>query len=123
MQILSFLKKYQKCKHEKVSPQEDICYCPDCGELIENKWYIVRCKCCGIKLKAVIKNGKIVPEEQFCHNCGRNIFEEEEISKINFIDINYAVLVKTVIQPEINELTQSWVNREEKLTPKLLTQT
>ena len=40
MNLLELFKKNKECKHAKVTPDKDICYCPDCGELIENQWYI-----------------------------------------------------------------------------------
>jgi len=123
MNLLNLFNINTKCKHEKVTPDKDICYCPDCGELIENRWYITRCSCCGVKLKAITKDGRVMPEEKFCHNCGGKSFEVEHIEKINFIDINYAVLVKTIIEPQIEEVTQSWLDRNSKKTVKLLTQT
>ena len=113
-----------KCNHDKFPADKDIGYCPDCGELIENQWFIVRCACCGVKHKAVIKNGQIVPVEKFCHNCGAKEFITERINKINFIDINYAVLVKTIIPNEHFEYTQSWAESKEtsNYTHKLLQQ-
>ena len=123
MNILEFFRNKKKCRHEKVTASEDICYCPDCGELIENRWYITRCSCCGVKLKAILKDGKVIPEEKYCHNCGNTKFEVELVPKINFIDINYAVLVKTVIDPKVDELTQSWLDRTAFNKQKLLTQT
>ena len=123
MNIFKFFNNKDKCHHDKVPITEDICYCPDCGELIENRWYITRCTCCGVKLKAIIKDNKIIPEEKFCHNCGDKRFEIERVPKINFIDINYAVLVKTPIEPQINDLSQSWLDRHEYINLKLLTQT
>lgn len=123
MNILKFFMNKKQCHHPKVSTQEDYAYCPDCGELIEVQWYICRCSCCGIKLKAVIKNGEVVPEDKFCHNCGSKTFVPERISKINCIDINYAVPVKTVIQVQVEEFTQSWLEQEVNQKLKLLTQT
>ena len=120
MFILEFFKKNKEFKHEKVTPDKDFCYCPDCGELIENCWYITRCSCCGVKLKAIIKNGKVIPDEHFCHNCGASGFLVEKVDKINFIDINYAVLVKAVVNPVFDEVTQSWIERTVSTAPKLL---
>lgn len=121
MKLLEFFIKKKECKHVKVTPEKDISYCPDCGELIENQWYITRCSCCGVKLKAIIRNGEVIPEEHFCHNCGAKSYIVERIDKINFIDINYAVLVKSVIKPSVDELTQSWIDMEEYyLNNKLL---
>lgn len=120
MSLLEFFKRNQECQHSKVTPDKDVCYCPDCGELIENRWFITRCACCGVKLKAIIKNGKVVPDEHFCHNCGASRFVVERVDKINFIDINYAVLVKSVVNPYFDEVTQSWVERRVSIQPKLL---
>lgn len=113
MILLEFFIKNKECKHAKVPPEKDITYCPDCGELIENRWFITRCGCCGVKLKSIIKNGEVVPEEHYCHNCGAKEYIVERVNKINFIDINYAVLVKTIIKPTVEDLTQSWIEAEE----------
>ena len=121
---MEFFKKSRQCKHENFPPDKDTGYCPDCGELIENRWFIVRCACCGVKHKAIIKNGQIVPVEKFCHNCGGKDFVVERVNKINFIDINYAVLVKTTVPCEHFEFTQSWAESREtsNCTRKLLQQ-
>ncbi|MBS6602291.1 MAG: hypothetical protein KH301_00860 [Brachyspira sp.] len=120
MILLEFFIKNKECKHAKVPPEKDITYCPDCGELIENRWFITRCGCCGVKLKSIIKNGEVVPEEHYCHNCGAKEYIVERVNKINFIDINYAVLVKTIIKPTVEDLTQSWVDAEEVKQNKCL---
>ena len=120
MIVLDLFRKNMKCSHSLVKADVDFAYCPDCGELIENEWIITRCACCGIKQKAIIKNGEIIPEANFCHNCGGNEYIVEKLPKINFIDINYAVLVKSVVQEDrMEEVTQCW---EEKpaYTQKLL---
>lgn len=123
MLILEFFKQNRTCTHSKVRPDVDFAYCPDCGELIENQWYLVRCACCGIKLPAIIKNGEIVPEKHFCHNCGGREYTVERIDKINFIDISYAVLVKAVVENNNTNFTQSWVSSEtQDCRPKLLQQ-
>lgn len=112
MFILDFFRRHHTCNHAHVSPSVQYSYCPDCGELIENEWYITRCACCGIKEKAIIKNGEIMPEANFCHNCGGNEYIVEKLDKINFVDINYAVLVKTVVpEDKIVEVTQSWEDK------------
>jgi len=122
MSLLNFFQHKKECQHKKVSPQDECAYCPDCGKLIENRWYLVRCECCGIKLKAILKDGEITAEEKFCHNCGGKHFVAEYIPKINCIDINYAVLVKTAVEPYTDVYTQSWTNVNQYDT-KLLTQT
>ena len=124
MFLSNLLKLNRKCRHDHVTPDKNCGYCPDCGELIENRWFIVRCACCGVKHKAIIKNGQIVPVEKFCHNCGGKDFVVERVNKINFIDINYAVLVKTTVPCEHFEFTQSWAESREtsNCTRKLLQQ-
>ena len=114
MMIMEYLKRNRVCQHDKVTPDVDFAYCPDCGELIENQWFIMRCACCGVKVKAMIKNGEIVSEEKFCHNCGSSIYTIDKIDKINFIDVNYAVLVKKVVTHERPDITQSWVDSTQK---------
>ena len=111
--ILNNIFNFKKvCEHTKVPPQVEYAYCPDCGELVENQWYLVRCACCGVKLAGIIKNGVIIPEKHYCHNCGSKDFVIERINKINFIDIRYAVLLKAVVRPDFNSSTQSWVNQD-----------
>ncbi len=120
MSLINFFIK--KCTHEHVSPEREKAYCPDCGKLIKNEWYITRCACCGVKLRAVIKNGKIVPQLHYCSNCGSEDFVIEQIEKINFIDINFAVLVKQIIEEEnFCTTTRCWQEKT-SLQPKLLVQ-
>lgn len=104
-QILGF---HKCCSHDKVPPDADYYYCPDCGELIENQWYLVRCKSCGLKEIATVKNGEIVPADKFCHNCGGSEYTIERLPKIDCININYAVLIKTIVSTEQQEYYQSW---------------
>lgn len=114
----------KKCQHNKVPLDTDIGYCPDCGELIENHWYITCCACCGVKERATIRNGEVVPEAEFCPNCGGKAYKVEEIEKIDCININYAIVVREIVKNEINEYTQSWVDamQTSNYTPKLLRQ-
>lgn len=123
MTILELFKFNKVCQHSKIRPDVDFAYCPDCGELIENQWYLVRCDCCGVKIKAIIKNGEIIPEKNYCHNCGTREYVIERINKINFIDISYAVLVKAKVSHSFTNFTQSWVEndfRTSNYRPKLL---
>lgn len=123
MLILEFFNKNKTCSHSQVRPEVDYAYCPDCGELIENQWYLIRCACCGVKLRGFLKNGEIVPEKHFCHNCGSKEYVIERINKINFIDISYAVLVKAVVPNDEYSYIQSWVDaRTSYCKPKLLQQ-
>ena len=90
----------EKCSHEKVRPDVEQSYCPDCGKLIKNEWYVTRCSCCGVKTKAMVSNGEIVPQYKYCMNCGGSSYTVEKIEKINFIDINFAALVKREVEKE-----------------------
>ena len=38
-----------KCNHDKIRPDVEQGYCPDCGKLIKNEWFVTRCSCCGDK--------------------------------------------------------------------------
>lgn len=113
----------KSCSHDKISPELECGYCPDCGKLIQNEWYITRCACCGVKLKAMTKNGNVLPQYHYCSNCGGQEYLVEKLDKINFIDINFAVLVKREVEVSSQKVSTSscW---EEKTTlkPKLLVQ-
>lgn len=110
MKLSEIFNLNHKCQHNHVPIDADIYYCPDCGELIQNRWYITRCSCCGTKEKATIRNGEIMPVEKFCHNCGNRDYIIEQIEKIDCININYAILQRVVLNNEINEYTQSWID-------------
>ena len=110
------------CNHDRISPNIACGYCPDCGKLIQNEWYITRCACCGIKMKAIVKNGMILPQNQYCSNCGSEDFIIEKIENINFIDIKFAALIRQVIEEKsFCSTTKCW---QEKTfdQPKLLIQ-
>ena len=111
------------CCHEKITPDMESGYCPDCGKLIQNEWNITRCSCCGIKRKSMVIKGEVKPQYHYCSNCGGEEYTVEKLPKINFIDINYSVLIKREIEQETKlfETTRCW---EEKtaLQPKLLVQ-
>lgn len=122
MHIFDLLNLKRKCFHNKVLPNLDHSYCPDCGRLIKNEWYIVRCACCGIKLIAKINGEDVVPLNHFCANCGGVDYKVEKLEQINFINVNYAVLIKREVENLNNKVTtQCW---QEKINeqPKLLVQ-
>ncbi len=122
MLFTDLFKMTKTCTHDHISPDMECGYCPDCGKLIENEWYITRCACCGVKLKTMSRGGKIVPQMHYCTNCGGKEFEVEKIEKINFIDINFAVLVKKEAEAKVAcSTTQCWQERTDA-KPKLLTQ-
>ena len=121
MIILELFIKNRVCTHDRIRPDLDFCYCPDCGQLIENQWFITRCACCGVKLKATIRNGEVVPEEHFCKNCGAKNFVVEKLDKINFLNIDYAVIMKKVVTPDVDSEIQSWVDiNSNVINPKLI---
>ena len=107
-----FFQRKKECTHPNVTPDKDSCYCPDCGKYVENHWYLTRCTCCNVKRKTVIKRGKIQPESKFCPNCGAPEYFVERVPAINFIDINFAVLVKEVNESYTPARSQIWVDRE-----------
>ena len=93
------------CHHEKISAFIKSQYCPDCGEYVENHWFITRCPICGKKHKTVIKNGKPVPAEKFCQNCGSQDFKVEEIDSIDIVSINYAAYITKTVKKADNRLS------------------
>lgn len=99
------------CKHEKVNLSMKAGYCPDCGDYVENHWYISRCKCCGVKQISFVKNRKIVTKERFCKNCGSNSFILEELKNLDIVNINYAVSLKHVIATTRKSVIQTWTER------------
>ncbi len=123
MNLFTDLFKFRHtCKHEHITPDLECGYCPDCGKFIQNEWYITRCECCGVKMKAMSRGGQVVPQYQFCTNCGGSAFKVEKLEKINFIDINFAVLVKKEVEEEKRcSSTCCWQEKTD-LQPKLLVQ-
>lgn len=113
--ILDFLLHKNECKHSKIPIDVDEAYCPDCGALIRNKWFIVRCGCCNIKRNAHIQYNEIKPDTKYCPNCGETDFYVEELNQLNFIDIKYAVLKKVIIPQENFTTRQVWIEKEENL--------
>lgn len=111
-----------KCTHEKILPNQDFSYCPDCGKFIQNEWYLTRCSCCGVKLISRVHDGEVKPLYSYCQNCGSNTYEVSKIEKINFIDINYAVLIKKELETQKNFKTiQCWQEKSNE-QPKLIAQ-
>lgn len=106
------------CKHEKITAGLKSGYCPDCGEYVENHWFITRCSCCGIKQITVIRNGKAVSNVKFCRNCGSKSFKAEELDEINIVDINYAAVLKRTVKIDRQSFIQTWF--EENTPLKLL---
>lgn len=111
--------KNTTCKHEKISPQSAGGYCPDCGEFVQNQWYITRCTCCGVKQKTLVKNGRVVANIKFCPNCGNDKFVPERLENIDVVNINYAAIIKKVVEYKKQNYIQYWIDKN-AYTPKLL---
>ena len=121
MHIFDLFNLKRKCLHNKVLPNVESSYCPDCGKLIKNEWYIARCSCCGVKLVAKINGDEVVPLNRFCAICGGEDYSTENLDQINFINVNYAVLIKREVEMNNNVITQCWQERISE-QPKLLAQ-
>ena len=39
--LFDFLIKKHECQHTRIPIDVDEAYCPDCGELVKNQWYLV----------------------------------------------------------------------------------
>ena len=108
--LFDYLFGKRECLHSKIPLEVECAYCPDCGELVENQWFVLRCACCGVKVRAMIRNGKIVPIDKHCVNCGMAEYNVEKLDKVNFINVSYAVLIKKAVHCETIDCTQSWVD-------------
>lgn len=111
------------CRHERITPDMESGYCPECGKLIRNEWYVARCACCGVKLKTMSMKGELQPQYHYCSNCGSDEYTIEKLDKINFIDINFAVLQKKEVSEDYHmpNITQCWQEKTPS-QPKLLVQ-
>lgn len=123
--IINWINSLRECHHDKLTPDMECGYCPDCGEFIEMKWYMTRCSCCNLKRKSYSNfNDVIKPSEKYCPNCGSSEFYLEEIDDINFVDINFAVLKKIKVDSKIHNFrNQLWVDEKENEPQKLLGKT
>lgn len=118
--FFNLFKIQSECIHEKISPDMEAGYCPDCGEYVENHWFITRCTCCGVKQKTIVLKDEISAATKFCKNCGNSSFIVQQVKKINFIDINYAILLKNVVKNKIPYFVQSWVEPHDYRRVKLI---
>ncbi len=101
--------------HNNVPIDVEEAYCPDCGALVKNKWFLVRCACCNIKRTAHIHYDDIIPNTNYCPNCGSTEYYIEELENINFLNVHYAVFKKEIV-PQGNFTTrQIWIEKEENL--------
>ena len=108
------------CTHDKITPNMAFGYCPDCGEYVQNRWYLFRCKCCGIKQKIRVRKGKMITETNFCRNCGSSSFVEEELESLDIVNVNYAVFKRTTTKAKIPSQIQTWIEETSYTSIKLL---
>lgn len=113
--IFDFLKKRHECRHLRVDINADEAYCPDCGALIKNKWFLVRCSSCNIKRTAHFEYESIKPDTKFCPNCGGSDFYIQELESVNFTDLHYAIFKKVIIPQSTHYTQQIWIEKEEYL--------
>lgn len=116
--MLNFILK--SCSHDKITPNIKSGYCPDCGEYVENHWYITRCQCCGIKQTSIIRNGKVVTLTKFCKNCGNNSYSTQELDTLDIVNINYAVVLKQTSRKQRTNIVQTWIEKNSYTPIKLL---
>ncbi len=111
MRLFNFFKIKHECSHNKVSADVEEAYCPDCGALVQNKWFLVRCSCCNIKRIAHRHYDEIVPDTKFCKNCGSSDYYIQELENLNFTDVRYAVFKKIIITNQLQNIStrQIWV--------------
>lgn len=117
--MFSFRKTTSSCRHERITLDKKAGYCPDCGQYIENKWYITRCACCGVKQKTTVMRGKVSADTKFCRNCGCSSFKIEELEGIDIVNIHYAIVLKQIFETKRQNRFQAWVE-ENPFTPMKL---
>lgn len=114
--FLNFIFRKTECQHKNVPLEVDEAYCPDCGALVHNQWFLVRCGCCNIKRNAHFEFGEVRPNTKFCPNCGSTDFYVEMPDEITPMDLQFAVFKKIVIFNEKHKATrQVWIEKEELL--------
>ena len=113
--LFDFFKHKTGCSHDRVPVDVEEAYCPDCGALIKNKWYLVRCSCCDIKRQAHTHFDDIVPNTKYCPNCGATDYYVEELDSINFLNVHYAVYKKVEVKQQGFTTSQIWIEKEENL--------
>ena len=108
------------CKHDKVTLGMKAGYCPDCGDYVENHWYISRCECCGFKQKSLVRFGRVITDAKFCRNCGSSSFIYEKLENLDIVSVNYAVSLKRVVATKRKNVIQTWIDENSYTPIKLL---
>lgn len=102
------------CRHEHFLASAKSGYCPDCGEYVQNRWFITKCPVCGKRHKTILQKGKPVPAERFCTNCGCHEFKIEKIEMPDIVTINYAVYITESVKQK-QPTTNVWVENKDKI--------
>ena len=119
--LIEFFKKRGKCSHKNALLTTNEGYCPDCGEYLVKKFYIIRCTHCEVKRLARLNWGEICPESRFCSNCGSESYYIEQLDNINFIDARYAICLKEVASKykSLHCGFQVWVDNQDIVVKQL----
>lgn len=126
LDFLTFFFRKSKCQHDKITPQTIWNYCPDCGKEISIKWFILRCNSCSSKRSSRLYLNALAPVEKYCSKCGCSEYYIEKKEKLDFFDLNYAVMTKEEIDNLSKScgITQIWVEHEncwrEFIPPKMI---
>lgn len=118
--LLNFFKISKECKHLHVPVDVEEAYCPDCGQLVKNKWYLVRCSCCNIKRNARFEYDKIKTDTKFCPNCGSTEFYVEELDNIDCSNMHYVLFKKVIVEQGFHSVRQLWIEEEDELCQQKL---
>jgi hypothetical protein len=126
LNFLSFFSRRTKCQHDKITPHSIWNYCPDCGKEISIRWFILRCNSCSAKRESKLYLNTLLPVDKHCSKCGCSDYYVERKEKVEFFDLNFAVMAKEEINDNYKSgrITQIWVESEncwqEFVLPKLI---
>ncbi len=127
--LIEFLKSFlfkDYCDHKSFDPIGINQFCPDCGKEIQVTFKIVRCGCCSTKKSAKLIYNSIIPDQKYCSKCGSNDYYVEKKERIEFFELNYAIILKEIVEISCFEdfRTQIWVENENNwsnlIKPKLI---
>lgn len=106
--LKSILKKrFQKCRHEKVTSTNKSNFCPDCGRKLELNWLVASCSDCNTERETILIFGqpysikkkcplcqstkyKIIRKSSLPTGCGKNfvLIKSEIPDFIGYLDLN-----------------------------------
>ena len=108
-----------KCTH-KSAKNGNCNYCPDCGKKVEAKWINIKCSKCGhIRAAKKAPSEKILPEKDYCCNCGSKMWSLYYYYEYNIPEKLKEISVKKIEEVEDNpfksapDITQTrvWVDK------------